>query len=198
MFKLHVECSDLGYFVSTLFFIHVQLEVPTHHLLGNHCLALPREILLERLCMPAPFYRIDLHPGWALVMTYTFTNAWLWPYTILHCLIGRPEVSMSSQLTRDRKLKVLLDAEIEQSIYAPGSTHQSVIVFLHVSLHLCILTWKELLWECIALKKAVREGYTYEPCWRTSCKNDQLLSQSCAISDSTNWPRCLYIFTFII
>jgi hypothetical protein len=52
---------------------------------------------------------------------------------------------MSSQLTSDWNLEVLLDAEIEQSIYAPGSTHQSVIIFLHVSLHSCILTWKELL-----------------------------------------------------
>lgn len=76
MFKFCVECSDLGYIVSVfLIIIHVQLEVPTHHLLGNHCLALPREIMLERLCMPAPFYRIDLYPGWALVMTYTFTKA---------------------------------------------------------------------------------------------------------------------------
>lgn len=76
MFEMYVECSDLGYIVSTfLVIIHVQLEVPTHHLLGNHCLALSREILLERLCMPAPFYRINLYPGWALVMTYSFMNA---------------------------------------------------------------------------------------------------------------------------
>jgi len=87
MLKLHVEYSDLGYIVT--FSFHVQLEVPTHHLLGNHCLALPREILLERLCMPAPFYRIDLYPGWALVMTCTFTKACWWSYIILNCTIGR-------------------------------------------------------------------------------------------------------------
>jgi hypothetical protein len=49
------------------FFCLVQLELPTYHLLGNHCLTLPREQMLQNLQMPDRFYHAELHPGWALV-----------------------------------------------------------------------------------------------------------------------------------
>eukprot|EP00897_Mesotaenium_endlicherianum_P009859 jgi/Mesen1/8901/ME000537S08298 len=44
-----------------------KLEVrAAHHVLGNHCLALPRSTLLQRLAMADRFYHTLVHPGWRL------------------------------------------------------------------------------------------------------------------------------------
>ncbi|CAK9194490.1 unnamed protein product [Sphagnum troendelagicum] len=55
------------------------LELPTYHLLGNHCLTLPRERMLQDLQMPDRFYHAELHPGWALVILDTMDISVKWP-----------------------------------------------------------------------------------------------------------------------
>ncbi|KAK9838820.1 hypothetical protein WJX74_003943 [Apatococcus lobatus] len=45
--------------------------VPMHHTFGNHCLSLPRDMMLRRLGMPASFYAVDIEPGWRLLVLDT-------------------------------------------------------------------------------------------------------------------------------
>ncbi|CAD7703221.1 unnamed protein product, partial [Ostreobium quekettii] len=42
-------------------------NIKAHHVLGNHCLAAPRDMLLQRLGMPHAYYTADIAPGWRLV-----------------------------------------------------------------------------------------------------------------------------------
>lgn len=47
-------------------------QVPVHHVVGNHCLAVPREALLARLGIPAPgYYTVPLPHAWRLVVLDT-------------------------------------------------------------------------------------------------------------------------------
>ena len=51
-----------------VFMWHVQLEVnPVYHLLGNHCLALPRTTLVNELGMPFRYYCAPICLHWKLV-----------------------------------------------------------------------------------------------------------------------------------
>lgn len=44
-----------------------QLEVEkAFHVIGNHCLALPRGVLLDRLALPGGYYSQKIHSGWRL------------------------------------------------------------------------------------------------------------------------------------
>lgn len=57
-----------------------KLEVqPVHHVLGNHCLALPRSTLIERLKMPARYYTVLMHPGWRLIILDSMDLSVRWP-----------------------------------------------------------------------------------------------------------------------
>lgn len=43
-----------------------------HHTVGNHCLSVPRSVLMERLKMKGPSYRIiNLTHGWRLIILDT-------------------------------------------------------------------------------------------------------------------------------
>lgn len=42
-------------------------SIPVHHVVGNHCLSVPRQALLGRLGMPASYYHVSIAPGWGLV-----------------------------------------------------------------------------------------------------------------------------------
>ncbi|KAL2650474.1 hypothetical protein R1flu_018602 [Riccia fluitans] len=44
------------------------LELKAYHLLGNHCVKLPREFLMEKLNMPALYYQHEISPKWSLVV----------------------------------------------------------------------------------------------------------------------------------
>ncbi|KAL3701177.1 hypothetical protein R1sor_019199 [Riccia sorocarpa] len=56
-----------------------QLEVKAYHLLGNHCLSLPREILTEKLNMPALYYQQEINPKWSLVVLDSMDLSLNWP-----------------------------------------------------------------------------------------------------------------------
>lgn len=48
--------------------------VPMRHVFGNHCFALPRAVLLQRLGFPegsSGYYSVELGPGWRLVVLDT-------------------------------------------------------------------------------------------------------------------------------
>lgn len=47
--------------------VRVQGSLKAYHVLGNHCLAAPRDRLLQRLGMPRAYYAADIAPGWRLV-----------------------------------------------------------------------------------------------------------------------------------
>jgi hypothetical protein len=47
-------------------------DVPVHHVIGNHCLAVGRQELVKRLNIPLPgYYRAPLSHGWWLVVLDT-------------------------------------------------------------------------------------------------------------------------------
>ncbi|KAG6543161.1 hypothetical protein Mapa_015410 [Marchantia paleacea] len=56
-----------------------KLELKVYHLLGNHCLRLPRETLLEKLGMPALYYQKQIHPGWTLIVLDSMDLSITWP-----------------------------------------------------------------------------------------------------------------------
>ncbi|KAJ7540272.1 hypothetical protein O6H91_10G007400 [Diphasiastrum complanatum] len=56
-----------------------KLDVPTCHLLGNHCLSLPRDEVLKALNMPARYYQTDLKAGWKLVVLDSMDMSLNWP-----------------------------------------------------------------------------------------------------------------------
>ena len=39
-----------------------------HHVLGNHCLRVPADVLMGRLGMTAMYYRVDIWEGWKLLV----------------------------------------------------------------------------------------------------------------------------------
>ncbi len=47
--------------------------VPVYHVVGNHCLCVPRERLVQRLSIPSPscYYAVSLPGGWRLVVLDT-------------------------------------------------------------------------------------------------------------------------------
>jgi hypothetical protein len=53
--------------------------VPAYHVLGNHCLTLPREAVLGRLGMVASYYAVEVGPGWRLVVADTNDLSVHWP-----------------------------------------------------------------------------------------------------------------------
>ena len=68
-------------------FVQAAAGVPIHHTFGNHCLSLPRAMMLRRLGMPASFYAADLAPGWRLLVLDTTEmsghSGWpqVWPFS---------------------------------------------------------------------------------------------------------------------
>ncbi|GAQ84663.1 manganese-dependent ADP-ribose/CDP-alcohol diphosphatase [Klebsormidium nitens] len=56
-----------------------KLQIPAHHLLGNHCLSLPRERLLKDLKMPARYSQHKLPHKWRLVILDTMDVSVRWP-----------------------------------------------------------------------------------------------------------------------
>ena len=48
-----------------------QGPLPAHHVVGNHCLSVPRVTLLARLRIPGSYYSVQLAPGWRLVVLDT-------------------------------------------------------------------------------------------------------------------------------
>ena len=46
--------------------------VDAKHVIGNHCLSVPRELLLKRLGIASTgYYRSDVAPGWRLIVLDT-------------------------------------------------------------------------------------------------------------------------------
>ncbi|XP_024519797.1 manganese-dependent ADP-ribose/CDP-alcohol diphosphatase-like [Selaginella moellendorffii] len=56
-----------------------KLDLEAVHLIGNHCLSLPRELLKQKLSIPAFYYQRDLCPGWRLVVLDTMDMSVKWP-----------------------------------------------------------------------------------------------------------------------
>ena len=48
-----------------------QGATPAYHVVGNHCLSVPRAALLSRLRLPASYYAAPLAPGWRLIVLDT-------------------------------------------------------------------------------------------------------------------------------
>eukprot|EP00884_Botryococcus_braunii_P006006 jgi/Botrbrau1/15406/Bobra.43_2s0032.1 len=46
----------------------METELVTYHTLGNHCLDVSREVVLERLHLPASYYSVALPAGWRLLV----------------------------------------------------------------------------------------------------------------------------------
>lgn len=54
----------------------MQEGFPVHHCIGNHCLAVPRAVLMQRLRIEGGCYRaIHVGPGWRLLILDT-TEVW--------------------------------------------------------------------------------------------------------------------------
>ncbi|GJP37368.1 hypothetical protein CLOM_g21781 [Closterium sp. NIES-68] len=57
-----------------------KLHVPTvHHTLGNHCLYVPRDILLSSLALAHPFYSAALPANWRLLVLDSMDVSLKWP-----------------------------------------------------------------------------------------------------------------------
>mmetsp|Transcript_14247 Transcript_14247/g.43033 ORF Transcript_14247/g.43033 Transcript_14247/m.43033 type:complete len:217 (-) Transcript_14247:394-1044(-) len=46
-------------------------KLPLHHVIGNHCLSVDRATFLTRLRQPASYHRIQVAPGWRLLLLDT-------------------------------------------------------------------------------------------------------------------------------
>jgi hypothetical protein len=46
--------------------------LPVYHTVGNHCLSVPRDVLMARICISGGSYRaIDVASGWLLIILDT-------------------------------------------------------------------------------------------------------------------------------
>ncbi|KAL2650475.1 hypothetical protein R1flu_018603 [Riccia fluitans] len=57
-----------------------KLELKAYHLLGNHCLSLPREKLMQKLNMSALYYQQEINPKWSLVVLDSMDLSLKWPH----------------------------------------------------------------------------------------------------------------------
>ncbi|XP_024533152.1 manganese-dependent ADP-ribose/CDP-alcohol diphosphatase-like isoform X1 [Selaginella moellendorffii] len=55
-----------------------KLELPAFHVLGNHCLSLPRESVMAQLGMPASYYVQEMSHAWSLVVLDTMDMSTKW------------------------------------------------------------------------------------------------------------------------
>lgn len=81
--------------------IQAASSVPVHHTFGNHCLCLPRDMMLHRLGMPASFYAVNIAPGWRLLVLDT---------TQMSGHSGYPEVSFFPSLSSHLGIASVLKA----------------------------------------------------------------------------------------